>query len=75
MDPDLLIILDYSLSRMIRIHLTDSEREESKKYDDFEEYISEVLEKRYGFRLKDSHWLLTDLLEEIEYANGRLTDC
>lgn len=75
MEPDLLIILDYSLGRLIRIHLTDSEREESKNYGDFETYISEVLEERYHFRLKDSYWLLTDVLEETEYFDGSPVDC
>ena len=67
MEPNYLIILNYVTSQLIKIKLTDEEKQMSEKFDDFEAFIETKLEKKYGFRTKDVHWLVAEDLEEILY--------
>lgn len=66
MEPNYLIILNYVTSQLIKIKLTDEEKQISEKFDDFEDFMETELEK-YGFRTKDVHWLVAEDLEEISY--------
>lgn len=52
MEYNYLILLDYSIGEIIRIKLTEEQKRDSEKYDDFEEYLM-TLEDGYGFRLLD----------------------
>lgn len=45
-------ILDFCLGCLNIIKLTDEEQIESKKYEDFEVFLS-TIEEKYGFRLKN----------------------
>lgn len=67
MKTNYIIILDYSVGEVIRIKLTKEQLEESKKYDDFEEYLS-TLEEEYDFRLRDCLWMYTENYQERSYG-------
>ena len=67
METNYIIILDYSVGEVIRIKLTKEKIEESKKYDDFEEYLS-TLEEEYDFRLSNCLWMYTENYQERSYG-------
>ena len=52
METNYIIILDFCGGYLNIIHLTEEEKKESEKYEDFETFLS-TLEEKYGFRLKD----------------------
>lgn len=56
METNYIIILDCSVGEVIKIKLNKQQIEESKQYDDFEDYLS-TLEERYNFRLKNCSWM------------------
>ena len=60
-----LIFLDYSTGEIIRIKLTEEQKRDSEKYDDFEEYL---MEDGYGFRLLDCSWMAVERLQETVYG-------
>lgn len=62
-----LIFLDYSTGEIIRIKLTEEQKRDSEKYDDFEEYLM-TLEDGYGFRLLDCSWMAVERLQETVYG-------
>ena len=62
-----LILLDYSTGEIIRIKLTEEQKRDSEKYDDFEEYLM-TLEDGYGFRLLDCSWMAVEHLQETVYG-------
>lgn len=70
MEPRYVIILDFCIGALNIIRLTDGEIEESGKYDDFEEYLS-TLEDKYGFRLNNCQWMITENLNVYWYENGQ----
>ena len=39
----------------------------AEKYDDFEAYLS-TLEEKYGFRLKDCQWMVTETYQERSFG-------
>lgn len=63
MEYNYLILLDYSIGEIIRIKLTEEQKRDSEKYDDFEEYLM-TLEDGYGFRLLDCSWMAVERLQE-----------
>lgn len=67
METNYIIILDFSTGEVIRIKLDKKQKEESEKYENFEDYL-ETLEDRYGFRLKDCHWMVTENYCERNYG-------
>lgn len=70
MEPRYVIILDFCIGVLNIIRLTDGEVEESGKYDDFEEYLS-TLEDKYGFKLNNYQWMITENLNVYWYNNGQ----
>lgn len=70
MEPRYVIILDFCIGVLNIIRLTDEEIKESKRYDDFEEYLS-TLEDKYGFRLNNCQWMTTENLNVYWYDNGQ----
>lgn len=70
MEPRYVIILDFCISALNIIRLTDEEVKESERYDDFEEYLS-TLEDKYGFRLNNCQWMTTENLNVYWYDNGQ----
>ena len=63
-----LILLDYSTGEIIRIKLSEEQKRDSEKYDDFEEYLM-TLEDGYGFRLLDCSWMAVERLQETVYGS------
>ena len=59
METNYIIILNFSVGEVIRIRLSKEQLEESEKYNDFETFL-ETLEDKYGFRLKDCLWMVTE---------------
>ena len=62
-------ILDFCLGCLNIIKLTDEEQIESKKYEDFEVFLS-TIEEKYGFRLKNCQWMVSEDLSIYHYKNG-----
>lgn len=69
MDTNYVIILDFCGGYLNIIHLTEEEKKESEKYEDFESFLS-TLEEKYGFRLKDCNWMTTETLQPKEQKAG-----
>ena len=67
METNYIIILNFSVGEVIRIRLDKEQQEESEKYDDFEAYL-ETLEEKYGFRLKDCQWMVTETYLERSFG-------
>lgn len=67
METNYIIILNFSVGEVIRIRLDKEQLEESEKYDDFETYL-ETLEEKYGFRLKDCLWMVTETYLERSFG-------
>lgn len=70
MEPRYVIILDFCISALNIIRLTDEEVKESEQHNDFEEYLS-TLEDKYGFRLSNCQWMITENLNVYWYENGQ----
>lgn len=62
-------ILDFCLDCLNIIELTDEEQIESEQYDDFEDFLS-TIEDKYGFKLSNCQWMVSDELKVYKYANG-----
>lgn len=67
METNYIIILDFSVGEVIRIKLTEEQMQESERYDDFEDYL-ETLEEKYGFRMKDCQWMVTETYCERNFG-------
>ena len=70
MEPIYVLILDYCCGDLNIIELTEKEINESYNYEDFESFL-ETLEDKYGFRLKDCHWMPTESLSIYRYKDGK----
>ena len=66
MKTNFLILLDYSIGEIIKIRLSEEEKIESEKYEDFSEFI-ETLEDKYGFNLGYCSWMSCEVLSERSY--------
>lgn len=66
MEANYIIILDFSVGEIIKIKLTETEKHESEKYEDYEDFLK-TLEKRYDFRLEDCIWMTMENLSERSY--------
>lgn len=60
------ILLDYCSGRLVVIKLTQKEKEEAEKHQDMDDFVR-TLESKYGFRLKDSYYMLSETFEESRY--------
>lgn len=70
MEPRYVLGADYSVGCLNIIKLTDEELRESEKYDDFEGFLS-TLEEKYGFKLSDCQWMVSENLSIYRYENGK----
>ena len=61
-----MVILDFFGGYLNIIHITEEEKKESEKYEDFVSFLS-TLEKKYGFRLSDCQWMITETLKVYRY--------
>ena len=67
METNYIIILNFSVGEVIKIRLDKEQLRESEKYDDLEAYL-ETLEEKYGFRLKDCLWMVTETYLERSFG-------
>lgn len=70
MEPKYVLILDYCTGALNIIELTDEEINRSYEFDDFESFLS-TIEDKYGFRLSDCNWMVTENLNIYRYRNGK----
>ncbi len=61
-----IVLLDDSVGEIIKIRLSEEEKAESEKYEDYEEFIR-TLEDKYGFRLSNCSWMCCEILSERSY--------
>lgn len=66
MDINYIVLLDYSVGELIKIHLKEEEKIESENYKDFEEFIC-TLEEKYNFKLSNCSWMCCEVLSERSY--------
>lgn len=66
MEANYIIILDFSVGEIMKIKLTETEKHESEKYEDYEDFLK-TLEKRYDFRLEDCIWMTTEKISERQF--------
>lgn len=66
MEANYIIILDFLVGEIIKIKLTETEKQKSEKYEDYEDFLK-TLEKRYDFRLEDCIWMTTEKLSERQF--------
>ena len=66
MKANYLVLLDYSIGELIKIHLKEKEKIESENYEDFEEFIC-TLEEKYDFKLSNCSWMSCEVLSERSY--------
>ena len=69
MEPKYVLILDFCVGCLNIIKLTDEELRESENYEDFEDFLS-TIEDKYGFKLSNCQWMVSDELKVYKYANG-----
>jgi len=70
MEAKYVLILDFTIGCLNIIELTDDELEASESYEDFSEFLS-TLENKYGFRLTNSQWMVTESLSIYRYKDGK----
>lgn len=70
MEPRYVLILDYCVGCLNIIKLTDEELRELEKYEDFTDFLS-TLEEKYGFRLKNCQWMVSEDLSIYHYEDGK----
>ena len=73
MESNYVIILDFCGGYLNIIHLSEEEKKESEKYENFESFLS-TLEEKYGFRLSDCQLMTTETLQIYWYKNGKEVD-
>lgn len=73
MEPQYVLILDFCIGCLNIIKLTDEELRESEKFDDFESFLS-TIEEKYGFRLNNCQWMVTENLDVYCFQDGKELD-
>lgn len=67
MEPNYLILLEYSTAQIVIIKLTEEEKSHIDNYEDFEEFMWTELEDKYEFRTSDVCFMTTEDLDERTY--------
>lgn len=70
MEPKYVLILDFCVGCLNIIELTEEEQKASEKYEDFSDFLS-TLEEKYGFRVANSQWMITESLSIYNYKDGK----
>lgn len=63
MEANYLIILDFSVGEVIKIKLTETEKQEFEKYEDF----LKTLENKNDFCIENCTWETTETLSERQF--------
>ncbi len=70
MEAKYVLILDFTIGCLNIIELTDDELKASEEYEDFSDFLY-TLENKYGFRLNNSQWMVTESLSIYHYKDGK----
>ena len=70
MEPKIVYILDFTIGTLNIIRLTDEELTASEDYDDFGDFLT-TLEEKYGFRLSNCQWMVSEDLDVYYYEAGK----
>lgn len=66
MEPNYIILMDFSTGELIRIKLTPLEIKTSEEFDTFEEFL-ETIESKYNFRTRDCLYMTCQNYSERSY--------
>lgn len=66
MEPNYVILMDFSTAELIKIKLTNDELKASEEYESFDEFLS-TIEDKYDFRLRDCLHMTCHTLTERNY--------
>lgn len=66
MEPNYIILMDFSTAELIKIKLTDDELKASEEYESFDEFLS-TIEDKYELRVKDCLFMTCQTFSEREY--------
>lgn len=66
MGTNYVILLDYYDGEIIKIRLSDEEKQKADEFDNFEDFLHSI-EDKYGFNLDDCCWATADNLKERNY--------
>ena len=67
MEPNYLIMLEYSTAQVVIIKLTEEEKSHIDNYEDFEDFMRTELEDKYEFRTSDVCFMTAENLDERTY--------
>lgn len=66
MEPNYVILMDFSTGELIKIKLTPLELKASEEFESFDEFL-ESIEEKYGFRTKDCLYMTCQSYSERSY--------
>lgn len=66
MEPNYIILMDFSTAELIKIKLSDDELRASEEYESFDEFLS-TIEDKYEFRTKHCLFMTCQTFTEREY--------
>lgn len=64
-----IVLLDYSTGSIIKINLSEKEQILVSQLGNVERFLT-IMEKKYGFKLKNCSWMATEALQIYEYNLG-----
>ena len=67
MEPNYLILLEYSTAQIVIIKLTEEEKSHIDNYEEFEDFMRAELEDKYEFRTSDVCFMTAEDLDERTY--------
>jgi hypothetical protein len=67
MEYNYLILVNYYNGDINVIKFTKKEKEEMLEYSDFQDYIYEILEERYGFDINENYWSVQESYNFIRH--------
>ncbi len=67
MEYNYLILVNYYNGDINIIKFTKKEKEEMLEYSDFQDYIYEILEERYGFDINENYWSVQESYNFIRH--------
>lgn len=66
MEPNYVILMDFSTGELIKIKLTEDELKASEEFESFDEFLATV-EDKYEFRMKDCLYMTAHTYSERSY--------
>ena len=66
MEPNYLVLLDFSKGQIFKIRLTEDEKVLARTFNDFESFLP-IMEDKYSFKTSHCTWMICEKLEEKVY--------